>query len=80
MTCPVSNAALVMTGTVLPALLTVMVNAAVPEPAEFDAVRVTVETPAVVGVPEISPKLGSTLRPEGSPVAPKLVGTLLAVI
>jgi hypothetical protein len=44
------------------------------------ALTVTLEVPAPVGVPEIKPELVLTLRPAGSPVAPKLVGELVAVI
>ena len=44
------------------------------------AVMVTLVVPAVVGVPEITPVLASTLRPGGRPVALKLVGLLVAVI
>ena len=51
-----------------------------PVPPELEAVRVTVEVPAVEGVPEISPVLVLTERPEGNPVAPKLVGELVPVI
>ena len=38
------------------------------------------DTPAAVGIPEITPVAGSTLRPAGKPLAPKLVGLWLAVI
>jgi hypothetical protein len=44
------------------------------------AVTVTLVVPAVVGVPEITPVLGLTLRPAGSGLALKLVGLLVAVI
>jgi hypothetical protein len=44
------------------------------------AVIVTLVVPAVVGVPEITPVLVFTLRPEGSGLALKLVGLLVAVI
>jgi hypothetical protein len=59
---------------------TVSVSVAVPVPALFVALSVIVETPAAVGVPEIRPVVVFTVRPAGSPVAPKLVGVLLAVI
>jgi hypothetical protein len=65
-----------MTGTAV----TVNVRVAVPVPALFLALSVIVETPAAVGVPEIRPVVVFTVRPAGSPVAPKLVGVLLAVI
>jgi hypothetical protein len=38
-------------------------------PAPLVALMVTLDVPAVVGVPEISPVLVFTLRPAGSPVA-----------
>jgi hypothetical protein len=44
------------------------------------ALSVTVEVPALVGVPEIKPESVFTVRPVGNPVAPKLVGELVAVI
>jgi hypothetical protein len=50
--------------------LMVIVNVAVPAPAVFDALRVTVEVPAAVGVPEISPVVVFTVRPVANPVAP----------
>jgi hypothetical protein len=57
--------ALEITGTVA----TVSVSVAVPVPTAFVALSVTVETPAVVGVPEITPLVVFTVRPAGSPVA-----------
>jgi hypothetical protein len=65
-----------MTGTAV----TVSVSVAVPVPALFVALSVIVETPAAAGVPEIRPVAVFTVRPAGRPVAPKLVGELLAVI
>jgi hypothetical protein len=59
---------------------TVSVKVAVPVPALFLALSVIVETPPAVGVPEIRPVVVLTVRPAGRPVAPKLVGELLAVI
>ena len=53
---------------------------AVPVPPLLVAERVTVEFPAAAGVPEIRPVEVFTERPEGKPVAPKLVGVLVAVI
>jgi hypothetical protein len=44
------------------------------------ALIVTVVTAAVVGVPEITPVVVSTLKPAGNGVALKLVGLLVAVI
>ena len=60
--------------------LIVKVRVAVPVPVVLAALRVTVEVPAVVGVPEINPVPVLTERPAGNPVALKLVGLLLAVI
>src|SRR5579862_1995530 len=60
-----------VTVTVLaPAGFTVQLNVAEPEaPVVSLAVTVTVEVPAVVGVPEISPDEELTDSPAGSPVA-----------
>ena len=62
----------------------VKVNVALPVPPALVALRLTLYgLPASVpaaGVPEISPVLVFTLKPEGSPVALKLVGLLVAVI
>src|SRR2546422_1252056 len=52
----------------------------VPVPPALVALRVTVEAPAVVGVPEMRPVVALSARPAGNPVAPKLVGLLVAVI
>jgi hypothetical protein len=57
-----------------------IVKVAGPVPAEFDAERLTVEVPAADGVPDINPVDVFTVSPAGSPVAPKDVGLLLAVI
>jgi hypothetical protein len=65
-----------MTGTAV----TVSVSVVFPVPALFVALSVIVETPPLFGVPEISPVVVLTVRPAGRPVAPKLVGELLAVI
>ena len=59
---------------------TVSVRVAVPVPPLLVALSVTVEVPEDVGVPEISPLEALTDRPEGSPVAPKLVGEFDAAI
>jgi hypothetical protein len=48
---------------------TVKIILFVPEPAEFVALKVTVEVAAAVGVPEIVPLVAFTIRPAGSPVA-----------
>jgi hypothetical protein len=65
------------------AVLMVMTRIAVPElqePAPLLAVMVTLVVPVAVGVPEITPVLGLTVRPAGSGLAVKLVGLLVAVI
>ena len=46
----------------------------------FCAVRVTLNTPSAVGLPEIRPVLVLNVSPGGSPVAPNTVGLLLAAI
>ena len=74
---PLAPVALVMTGSADPM---VRLSDAVPLPALFVAVSVTVEVPAVVGVPLMTPVAVFTLKPAGSPLAPKLVGVLVAVI
>ena len=58
----------------------VRVREALPVPVAFVAVRVMVDVPATVGVPEIRPVAVLADRPVGRPVAPKLVGELVAVI
>jgi len=49
---------------------TLSVRLALPVPALFVALRVTVDVPAAVGVPEIKPVVLFTVRPAGNPVAP----------
>ena len=49
-------------------------------PPAFVALTVTLKFPFVVGVPDIAPVLVFTVSPEGNPLAPKLVGLLLAVM
>ena len=49
---------------------TVKIREADPVPPAFVAVRVMVEEPANVGVPEISPVLLLMLNPDGKPLAP----------
>jgi hypothetical protein len=68
---------LVITG---PAELMVNVSVAVPVPPLLVALRVTVEVPAALGVPEIRPVDVFTDNPPGRPVAEKLVGLFVAVI
>ena len=60
--------------------LIVMVRVLVPVPPALVALRVTLDVPAVVGVPEINPVAVFTVNPAGNPVALKEVGLLLAVI
>ena len=74
---PLAVFALVMTGF---AKLIVSVSVAEPVPPLFVALMTTDEVPDVVGVPEIKPVVLLTDNPAGNPVAPKLVGLLLAVI
>jgi hypothetical protein len=62
------------------AQVTVKVRGAPPVPPLLVALSVTLEVPAAVGIPEIKPERVSTVRPAGSPDAPKLVGELVAVI
>jgi hypothetical protein len=59
-----------------------MVNArvALPVPPALVALRVTVDVPEALGVPEIKPEVALTVKPAGKPVAPKLVGEFDAVI
>jgi hypothetical protein len=59
---------------------TVKFRDALPAPPLLVALNVTLEVPAAVGVPEIKPEVVFTVRPEGNPVAPKLVGELVAEI
>ena len=68
---------LVITGV---AGLIVRVSVAVPVPPALVALKLILELPAVVGVPEINPVAESMANPAGSPVALKLVGLLVAVI
>jgi hypothetical protein len=48
----------------------VSVRVALPVPPLLVALRVTVEVPAAVGVPEINPVLMFGVNPAGNPVAP----------
>jgi hypothetical protein len=76
-TTPLAVVALVITGK--PVMVSVRV--AVPVPTLLVALSVTVDVPPVpVGVPEITPVVVLTDKPAGNPVAPKLVGELVAVI
>jgi hypothetical protein len=60
--------------------VTVIVRVVEPVPPALVALILTLEVPVAEGVPVIAPVDVFTLSPEGSPVAPKLVGLLLAVI
>ena len=71
--------ALVTTGATTGAAM-VSVSVAWPLPTALLAEMVTVDVAAVVGVPLITPVEVFKLNPAGSPVAPKDVGVLLAVM
>lgn len=60
--------------------LIVNVKVAVPVPAALVALNVMLDTPAAVGVPEMTPVVALTERPGGKIAALKLVGLLVAVI
>ena len=60
--------------------LIVMTRVALPVPPALVALIVTLDVPAVVGVPEINPVVVFTDKPAGNPVALKLVGLFVAVI
>ena len=75
---PLAVDALVMTGGA--AVLIVKDNVADPVPAALVALNVTLDVPAAVGVPEMTPVVVLTESPAGNPVALKLAGLLLAVI
>ena len=72
-----AEVALVMAGA---GVLMVRVRVALPVPELLVALMVTEEVPEAAGVPEIRPVEVLTLSPVGKPVAPKLVGELLAAI
>jgi hypothetical protein len=71
---------LVITGAPGIAAVTVSVRGALPVPPLLVALKVTLEVPAPVGVPEINPETVFIVRPTGNPDAPKLVGELVAAI
>ena len=50
------------------------------EPPALVAERFTLNDPEAVGVPEMRPVAVLIARPGGRPLAPKLVGELVAVI
>ena len=66
-TVPLAVVALVIAGG---ATATVTVRVALPVPPAFVALSVTVEVPAAIGVPEITPVAAFTVRLAGNPVAP----------
>ena len=70
---------LVITGDATVAV-TVRVRGAVTVPLPLVALNVTLEVPALAGVPEIKPEVVFTARPLCNPDAPKPVGELVAVI
>jgi hypothetical protein len=53
---------------------------ALPVPLLLVALSITVDVPAIVGVPVIKPVVELTANPAGRPDAPKLVGELVATI
>ena len=63
---PLALAALVMTGA---STEIVRVREAEPVPPPFVALKVTVEVPATVGVPEMAPVEELSVKPAGKPVA-----------
>jgi len=67
---PEAALATACTNEILVAALIVSVRLAFPLPPLFVALSVTVEVPAVVGIPEINPLVLLTDSPAGSPVAP----------
>src|ERR1017187_10209321 len=84
-TLPDAVKALVRTGVKLPPLdpaevIVMMRVSDVEVPAELLAYTLTCDVPAAVGVPEMRPVALLKESPAGSPVAPKLVGELVAVI
>src|SRR5687768_10858120 len=74
---PSAVAALVNTGMPTPSVMT---SGCVAVAAALVALIVALKVPLTVGVPEITPVVVLTERPGGRPVAPKLVGLLVAVI
>ena len=65
---PLAVVALVITGAAATAIVSVRV--AFPVPLPLVALSVTVDVPAVVGVPEINPVVLLTDSPAGNPFAP----------
>ena len=77
---PVAVVELVITGAAGRAGFTVRVRVAFPIPPLLIAVSATLNVPDALGVPETRPVAVLTERPPGKPLAPKLVGLLIAVI
>ena len=78
-TLPFAGAALVMVGATVAAVM-VMVSACVAVPPALVAVMLAVKVPDAEGEPVIWPVLAVTMSAGGKPLAPKLVGMLVAVI
>ena len=78
-TKPLAVVALVMTGAGATSL-TVIVNGAVPVPLALVALNVALNVPAVRGVPKTTPVFALIASCHGKPVAPQLVGLLVAVV
>ena len=64
----------------LPAAMTFKANVADPVPVALVALNVTLDDPAAVGVPAMTPVVVLTESPAGNPAALKLVGLFVAVI
>jgi hypothetical protein len=60
--------------------VTLNVSVLLPVPDPFVAVSTTEKLPVSVGCPLITPVDIFTLKPDGKPVAPKLVGLFVAVM
>ena len=74
---PPALSALLITGA---AGAIVSARVAEPVPPPFVALSVTLDVPAALGVPEITPLVLFTVSPAGRPLASKLVGLFVAVI
>ena len=77
---PLAVNELLITGAGGFAAATVSVNVAVPVPPALVALKLMLEVPVALGVPEMTPVEVLTERPDGKPVALKLVGVFVAVI
>ena len=76
---PAGGAVLVMVGATVAAEI-VTVSAWVPVPPALVAVIDAAKAPVTDGMPLITPVPVLTVSPVGNPLAPKLVGVLVAVI